>query len=355
MDQKKVSRRDVLKIGAAAGVTAAAGSLLGASKSSAETKKKAKYKWRMQAHWPVGVEYYKLYYQGFCNRVREATDGEVDITPFAPDTIVPTADTLDACGSGLIDLNWCWASYWQGKMPVSALLCGHTFVWENFSQMYWNSYMQETFPIYQAAYAEHDVHLLCAQGVDGITMWSKRPIEKLEDFKGLKVRATGTPADTLKKAGCTPVFFPGSELYQALQTGVCDAAFWGATYTGYEMKFNEVTKYIVQPDLARVSNVEITVNMKLWKSLPSDIKKILEDCAMANNYGLFAYCDYMSKVDMQKFVKNEGGAICRLEPKTIEALKKYSDEVLDEYAKKDPKYCGPVVKKYKEMFALAGR
>ncbi len=61
----------------------------------------------------------------------------------------------------------------------------------------------------------------------------------------------------------------------------------------------------------------------------------------------------MSKVDMKKFVK-QGGKISTLEPDTVKKLKALSSQVLDEYAKKDPKYSGPVVKKYKEMFDLAG-
>ena len=355
MQEKDFTRRDLLKIGAAAGVTTAAGVLGGATKAFSQEKKKAKYRWRIQCHWPVGVGYYKLYYEGFCNRVREASGGEIDITPYAPDTIVPTKDTLEACGSGLLDMNFCWPAYWQGKSPVLSLACGHTFVWDDFSQMYWNTYMQEVMPIYRSAYADFGVHLIGFQGVDGITLWSKKPIQTLNDFKGLKVRSTGTPAETLKKAGCTPVFFPGSELYQALQTGVCDAAHWGAIYTGYEMKFNEVTKYIVQPDLARVSNAEIVMNKKLWDKLPKDVQHLLEECAISNNYGCYAYCDYMSKVNMNQFVKEQGGQISRLTPETVKQLQKYSDEVLEEYAAKDPKYCGPVVKKYKEMFALLGR
>lgn len=350
MKGKEMTRRDMLKIGAA-GLTAAGGALAGAAPSFAQAGKKPKLKFRMQCHWPVGVGYYKLHFEGYCKRVQEATDGDVVITPFAPDTIVPTKDTLEACGSGLLDMNWCWGAYWQGKMPAASLMCGHTFVWEDFSQMYWNNFMQETMDIYRAVYKEQGVHLVGLIGVDGITLWTKRPLRTLADFKGLKVRSTGTPADTLKKAGCTPVFFPGSELYQALQGGVVEGAHWGSTYTGYEMKFNEVTKYIIQPDLARVSNAEIVMNKKAWDKLPKDIQAILEDTAMVYNYYCYAYCDYMSKVDMKKFIA-QGGKISQLEPETVSKLKGLSNEVLDEFAKKDPKYCGPIVKKYKEMFAL---
>jgi TRAP-type mannitol/chloroaromatic compound transport system substrate-binding protein len=351
MENKEMTRRDVLKLSAAAGLTAVAGSLAGTTSSFAQSGKQPKFKLRMQCHWPIGVGYYKFAFVEYCDRVRQATDGDVVITPYAPDSIVPTKDTLEACGSGLLDMNWCWGSYWQGKMPVASLFCGHTFVWEDVSAMYWNSYMQDCMSIYRAAYKEHGVHLLVPIGIDGITLWSKKPIRTMNDFKGLKVRSTGLPAETLKKAGCTPVFFPGSELYQALQSGVCDAAHWGAVYTGAEMKFNEITKYIVQPDLARVSNAEISVNKKLWDKLPKDIQRILEDCGMAINYECYARCDYLSKVGLKKFVA-AGGQVSQIEPAAVKQLQKFSDQVLDEYAKKDPKYCGPVVKKYREMFDL---
>ncbi len=354
MEKKEMTRRDVLKVGTAAGLTAVAGSMLGATKSFAQDKKKAKFKLRMQCHWPVGQEYYKRNFVGYCDMVREATDGEVDITPYAPDLIVPTKDTLEACGSGLLDMHFSWGAYWQGKMPIASLMCGHTFVWGDFAQMYWNTYKQDCMSIYRAAYADHGVHLIGLVGCDGITLWSKKPIHTLNDFKGLKVRSTGLPAETLKRAGMTPVFFPGSELYQALQSGVCDAAHWGAVYPGYEMKFNEVTKYIVQPDLARVSNAEICMNKKLWDKMPKDIKKIMEVCAMTDNYDCYSNMDHMSKIDAKLFVK-QGGEICQLEPDTVKQLHIFSDDVLNEYAKKEPKYCGPVVKKYREMFALVSR
>ncbi len=351
--KKTLTRREILKMGAMTGAVAAAGTVAAAGKAFAKPeKKKAKFNWRMQCHWPIGVEYYKHNYVCFCDAVREATDGELDIKPFPPDSIVPTKDTLEAVGNGLFEINWCWPAYWQGKMPVASLACGHTFVWDNLSQMYWNTYMQNAMEYYRAAYAEHNVHLVGFLGVDGITLWSKKPITTVNDFKGLKVRSTGTPADTMKKAGATPVYFPGSELYQALQTGVCEAAHWGGIYTGAEMKFAEVTGYIVQPDLARVSNAEIFVNKQKWDQLPDDFKKIINECTMSNNYDLYSFCDFRSKTILKEVVDSKKVQVSMIEPASVKQLKAYSTEVLDEYAKKDPKYCGPVVKTYKAMFDL---
>ena len=121
------------------------------------------------------------------------------------------------------------------------------FGWENFEETLTYFYQMGGMDIIRKAYGEHGLYPLAPQAVSGITLYSKKPIKTIEDFKGLKVRSTGIVAEVFKKAGATPVFFPGEELYQALQTGVCDAAHWGSTSAGWDMRFQEVTKYIIKP------------------------------------------------------------------------------------------------------------
>jgi hypothetical protein len=67
MERKEMTRRDVLKIGAAAGVTAAAGSLVGAASSFAQGAKQPKFKVRTQCHGRWGRRLYKLHFEGYCN------------------------------------------------------------------------------------------------------------------------------------------------------------------------------------------------------------------------------------------------------------------------------------------------
>ena len=50
----------------------------------------------------------------------------------------------------------------------------------------------------------------------------KKPVKTLEDLKGLKIRATGRPADILKAVGGTPVGVEMADMYDGLQRGVVD-------------------------------------------------------------------------------------------------------------------------------------
>lgn len=352
--EDKVSRRGVLKAGIGAAGIAAAAMIPNIAKG--ETKKKAKYKWRMQCHWPPGLVYYPLFYEGFCNRVREASDGEIDITPLPPGAIVPTKDVFEAVGRGLFECAFLWPAYWVGKVPVAGHFNGQLFTWDNFEEMLLFFNEMGAMKIIQEAYAEHNLYpLFPPQATSGVTLYSKKPIRTIDDLKGYKVRSTGIPASVFKKAGATPVFFPGAELYQALQTGVCEGAHWGPVSGGWAMKFQEVCKYIVRPNLAKVSNGEVFFNINVWNKLPSDVKLLLEKCAMENSALMQAWTNYYDLIYMKKFVEEGMGEVVNLDDESIHRLTLYSMEVVEEYSKMDPKYCGKVGDLLKEFMKLTGK
>ena len=72
---------------------------------------------------------------------------------------------------------------------------------------------------------------------------SKKPIVTLDDFKGLKIRGLNTLTDNaLSALGAAPSAMPGSEVYQALQSGVLDAGLTDLS-AAYSRKYYEVQKY----------------------------------------------------------------------------------------------------------------
>jgi len=349
---RNISRRDFVKTGlASAAVAGTAG--LGATKAFG--KSKAKFKWRMQTHWPAGVEYYQTVYVEYCNRVREATDGEVDITPFSPGTIVPTKDVLEAVGRGLFEIALLWPAYWIGRLPVAGHVNGQLFTWNNFEEMWLFFFEMGAMDIFREAYAEYGIQLVAPIGCSGVGLFSNRALRTPEDWKGFKVRSTGIPAAVFQKMGATPVYFPGAELYQALQTGVCEAAHWGAIYTGWEMKLQEVTKYIILPFMAKVTNGEIFVNLKLWEKLPSDIKQVLESCAADISIKMQSSSVHGDYLRIEEFQQKKMGEVVTMDDKSVEMLTKYSVDVIDEYSKKDPKYCGRVGELMKQFFKIRAR
>jgi C4-dicarboxylate-binding protein DctP len=78
-----------------------------------------------------------------------------------------------------------------------------------------------------------------------VPMNNVRPITKLDDFKGLKIRTMEVPLhkDAYKTLGASPTPLPFGELYTALKTGVVDGNENGPA-TLEAMKFYEVQKYV---------------------------------------------------------------------------------------------------------------
>ena len=111
-----------------------------------------------------------------------------------------------------------------------------------------------------------------------LPMNNKRPINSIDDFKGLKVRTMQVPIHmkAYDSIGASPVPLPFGELYTALQTGVVDGNENGPL-TLYGKKFYEVQKYMVL--IPVVSNGGIFLMSKpTWDKLPGEHQLAVTKC-----------------------------------------------------------------------------
>lgn len=107
---------------------------------------------------------------------------------------------------------------------------------------------------------------------------SKRHLAEPADFQGIKIRGL-TPLfnEGLVALGATPVNMPGSETYQALQTGVIDAGVTGVA-AAYSRKFYEVQGYgTATPMFLAFDN--LVVNPAWWDGLPEDVRNGIQRAA----------------------------------------------------------------------------
>ncbi|MBN9670523.1 TRAP transporter substrate-binding protein DctP [Roseibium aggregatum] len=107
---------------------------------------------------------------------------------------------------------------------------------------------------------------------------SKEHLDEPSDFEGIKIRGL-TPLfnEGLVALGATPVNMPGSETYQALQTGVIDAGVTGVA-AAYSRKFYEVQGYgTATPMFLAFDN--LVVNPAWWDGLPEEVKSGIQRAA----------------------------------------------------------------------------
>lgn len=102
-----------------------------------------------------------------------------------------------------------------------------------------------------------------------------RPINKPEDYKGLKIRTMESPPfiALYKAMGAIPVPMSITEVYTALSQGTIDGID-GALTSQLEFKHIEVLKYAAVTDHV-ILLFPLTVAEKWWQGLPADIREAI--------------------------------------------------------------------------------
>jgi TRAP-type mannitol/chloroaromatic compound transport system substrate-binding protein len=184
-------------------------------------------------------------------------------------------------------------------------------------------------------YAQYNVYCV------GVTWWgvesipSKKPLRKLEDFKGLKFRVPqGMTADLMTKLGASVIILPGGEVYSALERGVVDSTDWGTPSMNYRLGFHEVTKYFI-PKFHSMPDGDFCVNMDEWKKLPDDIKVILE--AAVREYAW----DSVERVALDDIAKEaemikKGTTRIIWSDEELRRIREVASTIWDEWAAKNP-------------------
>jgi tripartite ATP-independent transporter DctP family solute receptor len=168
------------------------------------------------------------------------------------------------------------------------------------------------------------------QGYRSITN-SKRPIEKLEDIQGLKIRTILNPLyiDMLNALGANAVPMPFPELYTALETGTVDGQ--ENPYSTVEAsKFDEVQKYF--SNTRHIYNSQLLlVSKKFWDQLSDEEKKIFQDAAVETRDYQRKVAREMDEKSRQTLVKN-GMQINDIAPEEIARMREKVKPVVDKYA-----------------------
>ena len=122
------------------------------------------------------------------------------------------------------------------------------------------------------------------KGVMGLAFWdngfkqmsANKPLHKVEDFKGLKMRIQSSKVldATMKALGANPQVMAFSEVYTGLQQGVVDGTE-NPVSNFYTQKMHEVQKHTTISD-HNYLGYAVVVNKKFWDGLPADIRTTLE-------------------------------------------------------------------------------
>lgn len=265
----------------------------------------------------------------FADLVSAKSNKKITVKVFPAGTLGGDIQTISALQGGTIDLT---------TMPPG-LLVGLSKEYGVFDLPFLFSDFKEADAVLDGPFGKKMMERV-PKGLVGLAYWdhgfrnlsnSKRPIAKLEDINGLKLRALQAPMviDMFNALGANAVPLPFTELYTAMETKAVDGqdnpivAF--ETNKFYEVqKHLSTTRHIYNP-------LMVFMSQKSWDKLSPAEQKIVTDAAIETR-------DYQRKISREmeakaiETVKKHGTTVTEVSPAERQRMREKTKGVADKYA-----------------------
>jgi TRAP-type mannitol/chloroaromatic compound transport system substrate-binding protein len=306
-----------------------------------ETAKRVDFKpstdtvrWKMVMPWDKGILFYDIATH-FCDSVRLASAGRLDIKPFSAGEIVPAMQCFDAVSQGSAQAGHDWPGYWKGKNEAFVAYASVPFGLDGEGYNIW-LYEKGGLEMMQELYGKFNLVALpggqCGQEMG---LFSNKRATKMEDFKGMRVRTPGWYMDILTLLGASVSPLPGGEIYLALERGVIDAAEFSSPAINYPMGFDEITKYVIQPGVHQPGiQCALFFNKEAYDKLPEDLKWIIDIAAKETQLWSYNWINGLNAEAIRKF--KEKVEIVKMDKETIIEFRKTTKKYLEDLKTKHP-------------------
>jgi len=168
--------------------------------------------------------------------------------------------------------------------------------------------MQAKIPAMNDAWTKNNMIFLGGTGLDTYHLFTKGPINKLEDLNGKKINAPGPSANWVKGTGAVAVAGTLQTYYNDIQTGVTEGALTFAT-GAFPAKLTEVAPYITKVNYGAMFAGALVMSKRVFDKLPEADKKIVLEVGAEYDARFAALLSNTAANLMQKMV--EGGAKVR--------------------------------------------
>lgn len=231
---------------------------------------------KMQSSDPAGNPVFAIE-QEWAKKVTVASGGRLNVEILPVDSVVKYNETHDAVGAGILGGHITSTEYISGKDPAFALLGNTVGAWGSPYEMLRYVNYGGGKELMNELLNPYGLQFLGATSGGLEAFVSKVPIDSVADLRGVKMRAPeGLVQKVFAAAGASPVNLPGSEVFTSLDKGVIDAADY-TTFSGNQAAgMNDIATHPIYPGFHSMPLVEISVNKRLWDSMPEDLQNFLE-------------------------------------------------------------------------------
>lgn len=233
---------------------------------------------RWQSTWPA-KDIFHEYALDYARKVNDMTGGDLKIEVLPAGAVVPAFGLLDAVSKGTLDGGHGAYAYHYGKSNALALWgSGPAYAMDANMLLAWHRYGggRELLAKLYASIGANVVSFACGPQPTQPLGWFKRPIAKVDDFKGLKYRTVGISIDLFAAMGAAVNALPAGEIVSAMDRGLLDAAEFNNATSDRSLGFPDVSKVcMLQSYHQNAEQNEILFNKTKYDALPDKLKAII--------------------------------------------------------------------------------
>lgn len=211
--------------------------------------------------------------------VETLSGGEIDVQIFGADSLVGAGENIIATAKGDIECAFSVPFQWGRTLPIMTVTTApYAFsdmnIWRNWAGSEAAGFLEEKL---RKKGVENVVWVF--QTNSSVFTAKGKFLSVPDDFSGMKVRGLTPAFDAgLAALGAAPTALPGSEVYQALATGIVDGSLTG-TDAAVSRKYYEVQDhFVVSPVISMFFHGY--VNPKFYAKLSDEGKAALKEAGL---------------------------------------------------------------------------
>lgn len=212
----------------------------------------------------------------WADEVEKRTEGRVKIETGWSESLGKVAELPDLVRSGAVEMAAIAPGYYPKQMPLWNMLSAVPFATTDpaiTARVTWELY--NNFPAMEEELNKNNIKILYIGVLNPYKFLSNKPIETIDDMRGLKIRSWGTfVPKILEPAGAVPVNISVADAYDAFSRGTVDVQV-GPVDMIVGQGWADLGKYLTNADFSSPLAACGAINLDFWNTLPKDLQDIM--------------------------------------------------------------------------------
>jgi len=295
----------------------------------------ASVKWRMASAFSGSVPQVAELAKRLEDEVRKVSGGQVTLVYHDSGTLVPAAEMFEAVRSGTVEAAFANSAAWSEKAPAFHLFSSIPFGPSAQEYLAWY-YGGGGKALYQALYNRFGIHaIICGMASTEASGWFRKPVETVEDLKGLRMRTGGLGAKVLNKLGVETPDIGDTDVFIAFESGSIDAAEFSQPESDLALGVHERVGHYYFPGWHQPASLfDLMINRDDWKGMPETAKAQIETvCGDNVRHGLAA--NEARQFAALKTLAKQGTQLSTWPPDVLAAFRRAWNDVIAEQSEAD--------------------